>query len=242
MNVNDWQIITLDETTSTNDVINDYCLQEGLYIALRSRKQTAGRGRRGRNWISDKGNLFFSLAFEYNIKQSGPLVICASLSLWQTIKKYSPTADAKIKWPNDVLLNDSKVSGMLLEKGKDNYIIIGIGVNILHSPKNDTILYKTTSLQDCGIFTEAEDFMNNYLSIFSENISKLQNDGFNDLKKLWLDNVKGLGEKIIVRQNNTKKEGIFVGIDEYACLLLKTKDEISKILAGDVFYLEDRDE
>lgn len=237
MKYEDWQIITLDKVTSTNDAVNNYCDKAGRFIALRAVEQTAGRGRRGRIWQSLKGNLFLSLAFEYDLQNLGNLVIAASLSLCQTIKSYSPSPEVKIKWPNDILLNNAKVSGMLLEKGIGNYIIIGIGVNIVHSPDSQHILYPATSLTEAGITTTAAEFTENYLQQFSYYVNMLQNNK-QAAWQMWTDNAKGIGSKIEVLQENKKKQGIFSGIDENGSLLLDTADGREKVLVGDVFYIE----
>ena len=137
-----------------------------------------------------------------------------------------------MKWPNDVLLNDAKVSGMLLEKGSGEYMVVGIGVNIKQSPQGAEMLYPATSLQAAGIDTSADEFLQKYLPIFAENIRKNPAD----LRREWLQNAKGTGERITVRQNDKELCGIFGGIDENADLLLETAEGSIKILAGDVFY------
>jgi len=238
MKYEDWQIITVDKVASTNDTVRDYCCEKGQAIALRAIEQTSGRGRRGRVWHSLKGNLFLSLAFEYKPENIGKLVIVSALSLWQTIKNCAPTTNVKIKWPNDILVNNAKVSGMLLEKGEDDYIIIGIGVNIKQAPENKDILYPATSLANEGIVTSSEDFTPAFLQIFSHYFNILQRGEFAMLRKMWTANAKGIGKKIFVNQENIKKEGIFLGIDDDGCLLLNTANGKKKILVGDVFYIE----
>lgn len=84
------------------------------------------------------------------------LVILCGLSLCQIIKELNPQNLVQIKWPNDVLINGAKVSGMLLEKGPNDYIIIGIGVNIVNYPQEKDIIYKTTSLQHENIIISPE--------------------------------------------------------------------------------------
>ena len=127
--IDKWIYYIFDEVSSTNDVIKQYCSKSGKYIAVYAKKQTSGRGRRGRNWDSPRGNLFFSMAFEYELQRAGELAFACSLSLLQAVKKIAPYADIKLKWPNDVLLNNAKMSGILLEKGAEKYMIVGVGVN-----------------------------------------------------------------------------------------------------------------
>ncbi len=233
-----WQIITLGKVGSTNDEIKKYCTEKGKYVVLRAIKQTSGRGRRGRSWCSIEGNLFFSLALEMPLSKLGMLVVIASLSLHQVIKNLNSQAEVKLKWPNDVLLDGAKVSGMLLEKGPLDYIIVGIGVNIAKHPDNAEMLYPTTSLQEAGIHITAEEFMAQYLQKFEQNMELLQAGKDDILRNQWLKCAKGVGEKIAVRQEEGEQSGIFRGIDENAHLLLEKANEICHIRVGDVFYIE----
>ncbi len=231
-----FEIIEFDEVNSTNDVAAEYAQSSsGQQLVVRAKRQTAGRGRRGRNWQSLDGNLFFSVLLEFELKNLGQLIMASSLALLEAIKEYAPAADVQLKWPNDVLLNGGKVSGMLLEKGDGEYMIIGIGVNVVQSPKSADMLYSTTSLKEAGIETTADDFLARFLHRFAKNIKK----NAADLRYKWLKNAKGIGQKIAVRQNGTEQNGIFEGIDENADLILRIGNKKQKILAGDVFYLGD---
>ena len=234
MNVAGFEIIRFDEVNSTNDVAAEYASKAvGQKSVIVARRQTAGRGRRGRSWQSLDGNLFFSILLEFKLRNLGQLIMAASLSLLEAIKDYAPLADVQLKWPNDVLLNGGKVSGMLLEKGAGEYMVVGIGVNVVQSPKNADMLYPTTSLKEAGIQTSADAFLEHFLRRFAENIK--QNAAY--LRQQWLKNAKGVGQKIAVRQNGKQQRGIFKGIDDNADLLLQTGAVTRKILAGDVFYL-----
>ena len=236
--IDNWKYFEFKEVGSTNDKIREYCQKEGGYVVVRADTQTAGRGRWGRSWQSAAGNLFFSAAFEFDIRDAGKLAFICSLSLLQALKKIAPSADILLKWPNDVLLNGAKVSGILLEKGEGNYIIAGIGVNVAVAPRVENAVYKITSLADAAIKTTAPELMRLFMESFSQNLSLLQTDGFAVLRTEWLKYAKNLGKEIIVRQNGKECRGIFTGIDEDAVLLMQTPAGIKKILAGDVFFEE----
>lgn len=228
-----WQIFHYDEVTSTNDIALKYSRNAAGQFVISATRQTAGRGRRGRIWYSPKGNLFFSLGLPYAVQQCGNLVLLCSLSLLETIKTLCLTADVQLKWPNDVLLNGAKISGMLLEKGERDFMVVGIGVNISQSPDNTQMLYPATSLADAGIQTEC----NTFLSLFLQTLDK--NIAMNDIaavRKQWLQYAKGLNDNIIVHQEKGDIRGVFIGIDENANLLLNTEKGIQKIMVGDVFY------
>ena len=182
--------------------------------------------------------MFLSLAFEYELQRAGELAFAASLSLLQAVKKIAPAADVKLKWPNDVLLNNAKMSGILLEKGAGKYMIVGIGVNIAASPKVENDVYQITSLAEADINITAQDFLPLFMDSFSQNLSLLQAKGFAVLRVEWLKNAKNFGKEIIIRQNGSEEKGRFAGIDDNAALLMETPLGIKKIWAGDVFFEE----
>ncbi|MBR1841224.1 MAG: biotin--[Alphaproteobacteria bacterium] len=229
----DWQIFHYNKVTSTNDVaLTQSRISDGKFVIVAD-TQTAGRGRRGRAWQSLEGNLFFSAGLPYPIQQCGALVMLCSLSLLQTIKSLCPTADVQLKWPNDVLLNGAKVSGMLLEKGEKNYMIVGIGVNISQCPNNMQLLYPTTSLTAAGIQTDCHTFLDLFLQIFDKNLAANDTSA---IRQQWLENAKGLNKPVTVHQERGNIKGIFISIDENANLVLNTENGLQKIMVGDVFY------
>lgn len=237
VNVAGWKYYEFDKVQSTNDVIKQYCTEEGRRIAILAHEQTNGRGRCGRVWDSLSGNLFCSLALEFDLTKIGQLVAITALSLSEVLEK-ELRAKIFLKWPNDVLIDDAKISGILLEKGPLDYVIIGLGVNVKKCPENPDILYPTTSLAKQGCHIRAPELLDKYVERFSHNLAKLNEEGFADLRVEWLKRAKNLGKLITIRQNKKMEEGIFIGIDENACLLLETSAGLSKKLAGDVFLIE----
>ena len=158
--IGDWMLHDMAEAGSTNDEVKKLSANiRGQKVVISARSQTNGRGRRGRGWVSLDGNLFFSLGVENELKNLGALVFIASLSLWQTVRNLDPLLNVKLKWPNDVLVNDKKISGMLLEKGAGDYWVIGIGVNLKVAPLLVNTLYPAVSLAEAGINVERLDFL-----------------------------------------------------------------------------------
>ena len=238
--IRDWQWEDKEVTESTNDdaVALSSQLTKRKFI-ISAQEQTKGRGRRGRQWISLKGNLFFSQGIEFATEHLGQLICLSSLSLYQTIKNLLPTPyQVNLKWPNDVLIDDCKVSGTLLEKGEGDYFIIGIGVNICAAPENENLLYPVVSLAQKGINIDRLVFLRSYIDNFDHYYQLWQKSGFSVLQDKWLQAVKGLGEKIAVQTSSERIEGIFDGIGENGELLLRTEQKQIKIFAGDVFYIK----
>lgn len=242
MYIQDWLWYDLDETSSTNDVAIELSAnsEDEKYI-VSAKKQTNGRGRRGREWHSQKGNLFFSQAVKDHVDILNKLPFIVSLVLLETIMYFEPKASVKIKWPNDILANDGKISGILLEKASNDYVIIGVGVNIVSSPTSN-ISYKTTSLKQMGIDVDRIEFLKQYLEKFDEKMKYLQNYGFTSIIKNWLEHAVGLGQKIVVNSEKNSEDGVFCGLDADGALLLRQNEHIKKIYAGDIFIKKDNTE
>lgn len=238
-----WQIYSYETLESTNDEIRRFCSGKNQYIVVQTKKQTAGRGRRGRVWQSLEGNLFFSVAFEFDLRNLGALVLISALSVLQTVCAFAPNADIELKWPNDVLLNGSKVCGILLEKGPENYMIVGIGVNVAQSPDNAAMLYPTTSLKKASISTDANAFLQRFLPIFAANLEDFAQNGIEPVRQTWLSHAAGINQPITVKQEKTEQHGIFQGLDSDGRLLLQHNNQITAVSVGDVFFnKEEKDE
>ena len=237
--INGWNYLFYETLGSTNDEARKYCLLPHRKTLIRAAMQTDGRGRRGRQWISNAGNLFFSLALEFELKNSGMLVLISALSVAQALEKLNKSQDIKLKWPNDVLLNRKKISGILIEKGEGDYLIVGVGVNIVSAPENHELLYPTTSLLQNGIDCSAEDFLRAFVHEFNLNLASVEQNRKEYLQSEWLKRAYNLGEKIVIHGEKNDEVGTFVGIDENMCLLLQQKGKIKKILVGDVFFTKD---
>lgn len=236
--INGWQWEEYDEVVSTNDTVRNLTnKKDGAKYVVTALRQTGGRGRRGRSWVSLEGNLFMSMAFEAELKNVGQIVFIVSLSLLETLRHLFPDINICLKWPNDVLVNDRKISGILLEKGEGDYIIAGIGVNIAAAPKIDGLVYPAQSLADFGFETERLDLFRAYLQTFEANYKLWLEQGFETIRSRWLANAKNLGKEILVRMNNEERSGIFAGVDENGTLLLERNNNLEKIYAGDIFCL-----
>lgn len=233
-----WQWYDFAELGSTNDEAKILSAKlKSQPFVVTAAAQTNGRGRRGRNWISLSGNLFMSLGLECELKDLGALTFITSLAILDVIKDLNPSSDVKLKWPNDVLLNEHKVSGILMEKGEGKYLIIGVGVNITAAPKVEGLIYPTICLAEANIKTDKNIFLEKYLQVFNYHLADWKINGFKVIKDKWLLNAKGLGENINIHMENCDKKGKFFGVDDNATLLLETSQGVEKIYAGDVFYI-----
>ena len=234
--IDNWLWLDKAQTASTNDDALTMCADmSSAKFIVSAREQTSGRGRRGRTWVSLKGNLFFSLALPFVSQNVGQLVCLTAISLLQTISELDKNKKIQIKWPNDVLLEDKKISGILLEKGKNDYFIIGVGVNLEASPA-ENILYPTTNLKAEGINIDRLTFLRSYIRCFDENLGMLAKEGFEPFKQQWMKSAKGINEKIAIKTETTELYGKYIGIGDLGELLLADCGQIKKIYAGDIFF------
>lgn len=207
-----------------------------------ARRQTAGRGRRGRTWISDEGNLYATLL----ISEPAPpdrvaeLSFVAALALADAVAELAPGLVRRLalKWPNDLLLDQRKLAGILIEGETINRrlaVAIGIGVNCAHHP-TDTA-YPATSLAAAGC-AGTPDLVLTALSrtMVGRLMQWQRGNGFAAIRSDWLARAAQLGGEIRVVLGAEDCVGRFAGIDETGRLVLHGRDgTIRTIAAGDVW-------
>jgi BirA family biotin operon repressor/biotin-[acetyl-CoA-carboxylase] ligase len=215
-----------------------------------SEHQTKGRGRMGRRWISPTGGIWLSIILQPKLKSSQITVLplLSALSVCDVIKKMTKL-NAKLKWPNDVVIDGRKVSGILLdvstEADKISFVVIGIGVNVnIDIKKIDSEIaksagfYDITSLQNELHGKEIEKF--DFIRLLLENIERyvfqLENEGAGEIIKKYKKISDTLGKEVIVKQSNEILQGVAVDIDENdGFLLIETPYGcIHKVVSGDV--------
>lgn len=207
-------------------------------VWIQALRQTAGRGRRGRQWTSQTGNLFASLLIEpsQGLAQMGQVSFVAALAASDMVGGFAPTADVKVKWPNDVLTNGAKIVGILLEVApKRQALAIGIGVNLVHCPADTP--YGAMSLTDLGVAAPApQDALPPLAHSFARWYARWQTQGFSPIREAWLARATGLGREICVRLPREEVRGTFEGVDADGALLLSRGSRRRTIAAGDVFF------
>ena len=207
-------------------------------------RQTSGRGRRGRAWTSEPGNLYASLLLidpaEPQLMGSLPLAI--AVAVHSAIRAVLPTSGEplEVKWPNDILIRRKKTCGILLEgeglaDGR-RALVIGIGINIRHKP--DSAPYGVTRLADHGANVSPEELFAHLFRTMAEVLESWdEGRGIAEISRRWREVACGIGEKITVNLPDRSLEGTFAGIDEGGLLLLDTGfGRIMPIAAGDVFF------
>jgi BirA family biotin operon repressor/biotin-[acetyl-CoA-carboxylase] ligase len=206
-----------------------------------ARTQTAGRGRQGRRWISEPGNLYASLVLrpDAHVSRAAQLGFAASLAVSDALRRFAPRADVALKWPNDVLLGGKKVAGILLESegdavGRVRFVVLGIGVNLATHPADSEFPATSLAAATAQAATPAS-----VLAAFAPALlvwyERWRGEGFAALRRSWLDRAAGLGQTLRARLPKETVEGCFAGLDDDGMLLLDLPEGRRRIAAADVF-------
>ena len=211
-----------------------------------SLRQSAGRGRNGRQWQSQHGNLFASLLIGLNcpLSTAAQLALLAGVVAYDTAAKLLPKearSELLLKWPNDVLLKGGKVAGMLLESTSETApnrckVVIGTGFNLATFPP-DLEQPATSLAAHGGTTTPAASFetlaavTDAWLSRWAEGVA------FQTVRRAWLDRAGPTGRPLRVRLHGEEAEGTYAGLDSGGALRLLMSDGAERrIAAGDVFF------
>lgn len=211
-------------------------------------EQNKGKGRLNRNWVSKKGNLYFSLVLrpKVDITRVPQISFVAVVALRLALEGLIEGCEICNKWPNDLLINGRKVAGLLLESknggGNCNFVVVGIGVNIASKPnlddKNDANFradaFAPACLQDFGLKITPEILLEKFLLEFSELYQNWLSFGFVGVRNLWLQKAWKLGGEISVNEGGGKIVGIFKNLDEEGGLEMLVGGVSKKINVGDV--------
>jgi len=204
-------------------------------------RQSAGRGRRGRTWISEIGNLFATLLLTdpAPAEHWPELSLVAALSIHDAVAEVAPAVRPKlaIKWPNDLLIEDAKFAGILTENEGTEAVAVGIGINCNSHPVDTD--YPATDLAAAGANVSAATL---FTALSVKMLGRLaqwnRGEHFATIRTDWLARVAGLGEMIRVQLADRELAGRFETIDGAGRLVLVEADESRHtITAGDVLQI-----
>jgi len=200
-------------------------------------EQTGGRGRMGRNWVSEPGNLYATYLFSISSRPdvAAQISFVAALAVHDSVLALRPDLEPRIKWPNDVLIEGSKFCGVLPELVGANpaRIAIGCGVNIAHAPIGTP--YPVTSLGAQvaveSVLQELDSNLSIRLKIWDEG------RGFPMIREAWSARALGLGEAVTAMSGTTEIHGTFSGLAADGALLLEKGDgSVTPIHSGEVKF------
>lgn len=206
--------------------------------------QTSGRGRRGRDWSSQPGNLAATLVYkpEATPAEAARRSFLAAVALFEALAIHVDRTRLSLKWPNDVLLDGGKVAGILLESaGQGPYVdwlAIGVGVNLASRPAGlRGVAFPPVAVADNGgPLVDPEEFLTHLADAFATEEGKLDAFGFGRIREDWLRHAARLGEVITARTGADEITGVFENVDEAGNLMLRTPKGLRAISAADVFF------
>jgi BirA family biotin operon repressor/biotin-[acetyl-CoA-carboxylase] ligase len=211
-------------------------------------RQTNGRGRLNRKWISPEGGIWLSIILRPNfeISQISLFPMATSLALAISIEKILKLKP-ELKWPNDLTLNEKKVAGILIdasiESNKINYLAIGVGINFRVQPKKISKLikkgqgnYGITTLVKENQEDKPVELVQQFMFELEQIYNKVMTNSIEEIRKEWIKRSSTIGKNIIATTTTGLLKGKVVGIDETGALLLLNKRKIQRLLAGDITY------
>jgi len=227
------------EVASTMDIARDLA-RKGCpdFTVVIADRQTKGRGRLARTWISEDGGLYFSIILRPVIPPvlSFRVNFAASLTLTKILRRMFHL-DASVKWPNDILINTAKLSGMLSEMEAEadmiSFINLGIGINVNNDPspeeQNAVSLKKILKKE-----LPRKTILSEFLDAFED---RLKNIAVENIIPEWKQYADTLNRPVRIVTLHDTFEGIATDVDENGALILKQKDgSLKRVLYGDCFY------
>jgi BirA family biotin operon repressor/biotin-[acetyl-CoA-carboxylase] ligase len=235
-----WRIETYESLASTSD----FCVerakageQEGL--AVLGLTQTAGRGSRGREWQAPEGNLNLSVLLRPDVKprDAGIYPLLAGVAVAEALGSFVSTEiRPTLKWPNDVLIGQAKIAGVLIDaapaQDRIEWLVMGIGINLRRAPVIEGRL--TTALSDQGGNLDAHNAAGAVLESLSRWLAVHARSGGAAIRDAWLKRAHAIGTAIEVRSGSGSTNGTFAGISETGALLLARAGDIQRIDTGEI--------
>lgn len=213
---------------------------------VRADAQSAGRGRRGRDWASPKGNFYGTACYTFDgsPQDAAKFSFVAAIAVAKALNAYTLTAEPSLKWPNDVLIDGRKIAGLLLET-KPGRILIGIGVNLVSHPEGGNIpaTHLLEHIDPAVLDTDEPEFTGpeGFLAVLSDALDRAIRKhlacGFSATRSDWSDLAKGLPGHVTVRLPNETFMGDATGLLENGALrVVQENGTIRDVHAGDVFF------
>ena len=211
-------------------------------------RQTRGKGRLNRRWISPKGGIWLSILLkpDFEVSYVSLFPIITSLALAKAIEKVLKLKP-RLKWPNDVTLNNKKVAGILIEASietnKIDYLIIGVGMNFRIQPKmvsrllkNSENFYGITTLVGKNKESDPVELLQEFLYELEQLYRKILSGNLKEIRNEWIKKSSTIGKNVTISTPTGLVKGKAVSIDENGALLLSRKGKIRCLLVGDVSH------
>lgn len=237
-----WTLERHPSVPSTNDVAKDLAVRGRAHgTVVVAEQQREGRGRQGRGWSSPPGNLYASVLLRPAVDPAvvAQLSLVAALAMTEALAGFVTGSDVRVKWPNDVLVDGAKISGLLLESagadgGAVDWVVVGSGVNIAHHPALPD--RPTISLAALGAAEASpDDVLEAYLARLNILVDRWTTDGFAAIRPFWLEWATGVGAVVRIGLGDRLLAGRFADLDDDGAVILALPDGTKrKIAAGDL--------
>lgn len=229
-------IIHFEEIDSTNNYLKENCSSLAHGTIVTADRQTAGRGRFNRRWISQDGGLYFSVLIKPQQTDSWPnFTQLMGLSLCRAIEKLFP--NTYLKWPNDVLADGKKLCGILsegvLSGGRLEGMVIGTGVNVGQKTMPD-VGQPATSLYMLGVRVDKSALMQDIMNYFWQDYPAMETHGFAAICEPYKKRFPFIGKQISVKNGEKPLSGTVQDVSSRGTLFLATADGPTEIYIGDL--------
>jgi len=237
------RLLRYPELGSTNDEAKRLAdAGAPAWSAIVADRQIAGRGRHGRSWQSPPGNLYLSVILRPSggVAAAAQLGFAAALAVGEALAlRLPPTCALRYKWPNDVLVDGAKIAGILLESlagtdGSVAWVVVGIGINVASQPQGTSTPATSLSALGAAAMTP-ETLVPEIVDGLRVWVGRWQTNGFEPLRRAWLERALGLGSALRVKLPRESLTGRFVNLDRDGALLLETTAGPRRIAAGGIF-------
>ena len=228
-----FRLVERDEVTSTNDTAIELAeAGTAAWSVVRARLQTGGRGRRGRVFVSPPGNFYTSFILRPCIapRDLPQLSLITGVAVAESIEESAPgIAPVRCKWPNDVLINDAKVAGILVETGGDA-VIVGIGINLVSHPDIGGV--PTTDLASEGApGVERDPLLATLCRRLKHRVTDWESSGFASQRLAWLDRAAGIGTRASFSEDSSMV-GRIVGLAHDGALIMESDGRRVRMVSG----------
>jgi len=235
---------TIDSTQVFALTIAANKIENGTIVV--SKRQSKGRGRLKRKWESPSGGIWMSIIIhpKFDIKHIVLMPIATSLALCLAIEKILKIKP-ELKWPNDLMINGKKVAGILLDSSIQSnnieYLVLGVGINFkIKQKKLETMLKKHSNNHGAKTLTKKNEkpieLVEEFLYQLENILHMINSDQNKKIVSMWTKRSSTIGKKIMYINNNTKKSGKVIKMDQDGALIISSNKKRERLVVGDITH------
>lgn len=226
-----WVLRTVESVASTNDAVADW----PVWTALRAVRQTGGRGRHQRKWVSNEGGLWISAVVPMGAPERGwaamPLV--AGLAVCEMLLALG-VRPLRLRWPNDVMSGDRKLAGLLVDCFRPGRAVVGLGLNLRNHPDQEDVSLAGAVVRLADLIDavpDATELAVRWLGSLRDVVEVMAANGFASLAdrmNRWWET----GQEVEIEIDSHRWTGFFEGVDNEGRLKVRASDGVQRTLAG----------